>query len=403
MIIIYSDGKVGTTTLMNIIAESGLSVARTHCLSDSGMKNYFHSILNCESYVWHNNVVADQLAASLKIRNEINRNEGSIIISGFREPVSLSVSKYFEGWATDHKGSEEHYSGLEQDIEGYLENETKLLKEFVMSDTQNWLSWFDSELKSLTGFDFICNDFDNNVGYEIYKHENYNILIYKVENIKVAVEKGLNRLIDTSASFKYIHSHITSVRMKYPQVYLYMINNMSLDCEFLEKLYSSEKFEKYYTPEEAKSYSDKWSTNKYRDFDSVIRFLLSDSQRDIIARFIELNANKKLRNSSGKMDKAFKVLIGPELKVSEVLSLAIAGKQDRAVKEALNYIKEYNEYSVIVLFVLMPPPRAELMYKYDSIPDSHLMKWLLTTEKVLSEDSNLTSIDNLAIETIQNI
>ena len=257
--LVYSSGKTGTTTLtVSLKTQMNLPVYHIHRLTSNTVKenlNYF------KKNHYKTKFLPDNIIYSFNILKIINKGfdlKKFKIISAVRDPMQGILSEKFENMFSqkerinDYK-EKELTEKLTKEIQEWLDNTKKI---------ENWMMWFDQELKLSFGFDVYSREFDKEKGYQIYKNDGYPvILILKLEKIKDALA-GLEEF----TGIKDFHLTEANVASKKNYYFLYksVCKGILLPEETINKTYSSKYMTNFYTEKEIEELREKWSKKKYK-------------------------------------------------------------------------------------------------------------------------------------------
>ena len=273
-ILVYQMGKVGSTSVVHSLRNSGLMnpVYHTHQLSYEGIDKNIeinrerlfqnrnnkklddHTRVYTELFVKY---VIRKLKNDRLLRKKIDKNFDSInwkIITLVRDPVMREISNFF---FTFHKHPE--IVGKKEQ----LLNETSLrvLKDDLnkrLGGGEDWsLTWFDRELKKVFGVDMYRFPFDHENGYTLIHSKNISILVIKLEELGRCFSGAIFELLNKE-NLNLTNSNVAGKKFYY-NTYRYVLENLTLDSHFCKKIYSSKYARHFYTNDELKIFMRKWS------------------------------------------------------------------------------------------------------------------------------------------------
>ena len=252
-VLIYSVGKVGSTTLVDSICQYGIFASHCHELSSLPIVN------------------SDKKLNTYK-KEAINNFHGKIIIP-IREPVARDISQYFQLLKA-------HFQVLinDYDINSLYGGFIKIYWESLVNETnynmnsgiQNTLlnnvdkgpefDWFDWELKRNFGFDIYSEKFNQEEGYSIYNLKNevelMVIQLEKMNNLEIIIGKFLG-----IPEFKLLKSNYGSMK-EYDFIYQEFKKKIQFPKEYLDFYYQNNKgMNHFYSKEQQKVFYNKWLTH----------------------------------------------------------------------------------------------------------------------------------------------
>jgi hypothetical protein len=246
-IFIYQMGKVGSTSIRNSLQQSGFSYRtfHVHFLNMKDLKEHERLYPPCKHRT--SSII---LAKNLESRNVSKKIK---IITSTREPVSRHISSIFQ--VPQIHGLEIPTNATEIEIARFTKSITDQLGlPWVYSYPYNW---FNSEIKKVFGIDIYEFPFDKNNGFQIYKKDNVEILLFRLEDLYRHTEM----LTDFIGSQKKIPLLKANQRneMKDSDLYSIVNSRIKLEDELLEKIYSSDYVKHFYDKKMTDIFKEKWS------------------------------------------------------------------------------------------------------------------------------------------------
>ena len=248
-IFIYQMGKVGSTSLEASIENA----VWTHTLYNNGP-------------CW---VRDAQLWATLNPLQKIKRYVGPMldrmvirsnkevrIITLVRDPVARDVSMFFQRlpyWYT-------HYLNANNDGEISRSDGDDIIHEsFDKSFDHDYsITWFDKEIRRLTGIDVMQMDFDKNKGFGIAKKKNFSLLVLTLEKME---ENHAAGVIETFAGQQFSLVRENDGENKwYADIYKRFRKNHKFEHTYINRKYSDNWVNKFYNEEDLVKFRKKWLT-----------------------------------------------------------------------------------------------------------------------------------------------
>ncbi len=261
--------------LLQDCSDSGITICLLYSIEKTGNQTILHSLLGSEKFfallvlqhTLNNNIekavehatqchdwgaMYNQLRTGLLYKKflfdyHLPKKRKLKVITMVREPVSLELSRYFF---------------LHENIYGRsVTASTEQFFHFLhqeLSSPESPITWFDRELKRNFGFDVYQQEFDKQRGYQIYHHENFDILVVKLESVDDVFAAGVEELLGIS-NLKLVRKNDSSDH-KYAAKYNQLKATVRLKPDWLEQLYKTPWVEKFYTAKEISRFIQKWSS-----------------------------------------------------------------------------------------------------------------------------------------------
>jgi len=238
-ILIYQPGKVGSTTIESALLNAGVSCVHFHWLESNKVCQYGFNEQVLKLYKEYAKLVHDKL----HIEDEIK------IITIVRDPIGKELSDFMQKFMHDFVDKVIETNKLELEAQKFVEERVAKNEEF---------SWFDEELKQLTGIDIFKYPFDKEKGYAWIKTENVQILVLKTE------------MLDNNSDIIAEFVGKDNVQMKreneakdkhYRYIYDELKKRFCLSEKIVNELYTQNPYmDHFYTKEEKKFLSERWKT-----------------------------------------------------------------------------------------------------------------------------------------------
>jgi hypothetical protein len=250
--LIYSMGKVGTTTVYSLLKKQypAIPAFHVHFLSDFWVKEKLPSL----DKEFHSNItLAEKIHASLK---QLPGHKIKVVTM-VREPMVREISDIFENW----KGLLHVNSIGELTID-------QLKKYLDANDHEFVLNWFDTEFKAYLGFDIYSVPFNKEKGYSIYKTPKADILCIRTDKMNDCLVNamkefsGLDLVLSGSAN--------TSENKEGKELYKELSKNYKAPKEKLAALYGSKLVTHFYSEKEIDELVKKWSREEW-NFKTLFR------------------------------------------------------------------------------------------------------------------------------------
>lgn len=244
LFLIYSMGKVGTTTVYSLIRKQypQFPIIQVHFMSDYWVKEVLPQ-LNPE---FHNNILIADKAYKLIEDHPQHRIK---VVTMVREPMAREISDIFQNW-----------KGLFA-VDSMSSLTFLRLKEYLDKHDHHYvLNWFDSEFKSYLDFDIYAHPFDIEKGYSIYKTTKMDILVIRTDRLNDCVVEAISKLCGIKV--KLTGSTNTIEQKDNNELYFELIKGYEASPEKLRLLYTSRLVKHFYTEFEINAFIKKWSHGK---------------------------------------------------------------------------------------------------------------------------------------------
>lgn len=254
-IIIFQPGKVGSSSvhasLQNKYAELGISVPVYHA----------HVLENIDKrieYITQNRKAPEntvkKLLESRELREHIKENPEQVwnVINLVREPVAMKVSalfqvlhEYIPDWERRLKMGELSM----EDLDNILYNKQEL-------GTRGLEAWYDNQIKALWGIDVFKDPFPQENGYQVYRGESINLIIFRLEDLNRVAGKAFEEFLGFK-DFKIISVNVGEEKA-YADLYQ-KFKQRPLPASYVDEVYNSRFARHFYSKEEIKQFRQRWT------------------------------------------------------------------------------------------------------------------------------------------------
>ncbi len=188
-----------------------------------------------------------------KILHYLKSKESVKLFCGVREPIITELSLFFQAYLSQRfNGTKESFNDKFENrfADSYLNG--KVLFENEPSEYGMLFGWFDKELKRNFGIDIFSQTFDRERGFSIYKKDNIEAFVYKLEKLDT-LEKEIAKFLG-NPSFKLIRANTTAEK-NVEFLYKEAKESMVISRQYLDFFYKdNERMDFFYTPEEKKAF-----------------------------------------------------------------------------------------------------------------------------------------------------
>lgn len=225
-ILVFQMAKVGSSSVYHRIKDLGLNPAHFHTMGGGKWGNKM-SRKQFEVHPWR-------------------------IITLVRDPVARNISRY---WAAKHK------RGANPSIEHLIEDKIKWVGTRKGTRIGFVLSWFNKQIKPFFGIDVYDTPFPKDIGYKHYSHRNTKMVLIRTEDLNKVGPTAISQLIGVNFEGMYsINTASDNVKGgDHSRKYEEFKKRLKLPENYLDRMYTSEMVQHFYTPEEIESFYKKWA------------------------------------------------------------------------------------------------------------------------------------------------
>lgn len=249
-VLVYQNGKVGSSTLWHSILDVGIECAHLHYIGKDEMVQY----LICDQNDYEN------LAERMTFHNEkelindyickLRERKPLKIITLVREPISVDISTVFQFLWTDY-------------LDRYLikgdSNFSTAILELILKFKNRLFNWFDTELNNLFGIDIYDYPFDKDKGYTYIEKDGLEIIVLQLEKLQ-QLEKLVGHFIGRE-NFK-IKTYNQAVNKEYRFIYNSFLKEIKLPKEYIDFYYNNNSsMDYFYSKNMQKNFLEKWKKN----------------------------------------------------------------------------------------------------------------------------------------------
>ncbi|MDJ0845150.1 putative capsular polysaccharide synthesis family protein [Crocosphaera sp.] len=247
--IVYSDGKVGSTTLTISLRRNlrDQFVFHIHRLTDQ-------SIIDAENYYKDRckpSQIPDNLIQSIFLNKQLNHflnTKQVYFFSLVRDPVAALISEYCENYPYTSKMTTNSEDEIAEKIT------QNILSLFQSEKVEMRLNWFEIELKKALDFDIYTEPFPSQKGYHIYQDRN--LLLMKLESLNSCYSQAIEDFL----GFKNftLEEGNKAEQSSYREIYQKVKKGIKIPTPILDEIYTSNYVKYFYGDEEIKGFRAKW-------------------------------------------------------------------------------------------------------------------------------------------------
>lgn len=205
--LVFSMGKVGSSTVMQAFREVGLIPERGHYWNINELKSY-----GLDNY--------------------------KIVVVPFRDPIAHNISRYFESYGNE-----------------YLDGTTSIesAKECCADDWYPFC-WFDQIFNPLFGIDVYQYEFNKNLGWSIIK-ERY--LLIQTERLSEGLPDAFEKFFGIRPSSQ--HRAKTIDTRPYGELYKEFIQSVKFPKHQVSVMYNNQFVEHFFTKKQVDTWRERWT------------------------------------------------------------------------------------------------------------------------------------------------
>ena len=271
-LLVYSMGKVGTSTVVHSLRDAGVcyTIYHLHWLVPENLREdekiyrsaaRRHRGTRLEPkflplYIWQGQYLRKQIQKRFRDHTKWK------VITLIRDPVARNISAFFENI--------ELFFGYDYRSELKFKSEKKVIQELVelfhssyLTGTDalpidcNPLTWFDNELKSVFKIDVFDSNFPVEKGFKIYDNAYANVLLIRLEDLDRCASAAFNRFLGLKG-IKILPRYLGSEKA-YADIYRKFLDRIIIPPSYLEKVYQSKICRHFYTDVELSEFRSRWN------------------------------------------------------------------------------------------------------------------------------------------------
>jgi hypothetical protein len=245
-VLVYSLGKVGTTSLVDTIERcSGRPAIQCHRVTRAEVRStrgYVPRRRGRPLVAWRGEYVRHLVR--LKPWHKWD------VVCGVRDPVARSVSAIFQ--MGDEFGFFEDAEG-DRGLDAIAARVTSL-----HAENRAGLDWFSTGLQAVTGVDVYGVPFDHDAGWQIYESGRFRVLLIRFEDLARVAPTALARFLRLRDLPSLPTKNVGSDK-PYADLYRRFLAADALPGSVLDEAYSCQLATHFYTPAERAAFRDRWT------------------------------------------------------------------------------------------------------------------------------------------------
>lgn len=245
-VLIYTMGKVGSSSLSVSLDSLGVENVKPHSLTFVRKGSYF--VVPDQNISMKMSSFARSLAIHLKTKlfmlSKSARGEKVKVITLVRDPIARNISAFFEQM--------QYVSAIPPESLP-LGDIGALFWKFAFHDAP--IVWFDREIQVVTGIDVYSASFDGKKGYSLLSNESAEVLTLRTDRL-AELESVIAEFVG-EPEFKLVNSNI-GARKPYSSAYSRFVSELEFPEDYVERLLKSPKVRHFFTDQELLELREKW-------------------------------------------------------------------------------------------------------------------------------------------------
>lgn len=245
IVLILTPGKVGSSTLyFNLKKYFKGNVYHIHRISKIGIeKSKIEHLLSDRKSIPLHLIIAEILSKKIDFSKD-----NVIVISIIREPISRSISSFFQN-IDFHRNTIES-NNLKIDTEASLLMLKDILNESICSDLEDW---FKTEVEDVLKIDPFVLSKNSNLNYVA---NNGSFILFRMEDMKMAWLGIVERLFKTDFNFPLSNYNIGGMKY-YSDSYSFVKNKIRLEQNVFDSIVHHRFYKTFYS-DKIESSKSKW-------------------------------------------------------------------------------------------------------------------------------------------------
>lgn len=252
-IIIYSMGKVGSTTVYNSLKGIDIKnpVYRVNFLSDEGIQNTEEFHLNLQPPVMPNHLKYSR--ALRQIMGKAPQTQWTVITL-VREPISRDVSDFFYQIERFHPGLIDKNGHIRED---QVIKALQVKFRFFDASSNYTCNWFDDEFKKMFPVDVYTHPFAHSKGFSIIHNQQVKLLIIRLEDLNRCLSDALAQFLDLPTPIQIVTSNVQN-HGQHGAVYTSLRKRIRFSKSLCDQIYASKYATHFYSPKERFAFMRYW-------------------------------------------------------------------------------------------------------------------------------------------------
>lgn len=255
--LVHQMGKVGSSGLYGSLLKTFPSslILHTHALNEQAFyKMLYRRLIN--SGISSRLLIEQHYLITLLLIHELKHKSDKTwnLITLVRDPIARNISAFFEN--LDLNLFFPSYLSSNKIEKHEVDFAISIFLEKYPHDLP--LNWFNLHIKDVFGIDVFSEPFDRAKGYSIYRHDNVNLLLIKLEGLNGCHQDAFKDFMGIQ-KFELQSTNKASDKA-YKHAYQAFKERISLPESYIHRMYNSKYAKHFYDKSELQSFFKKWSS-----------------------------------------------------------------------------------------------------------------------------------------------
>lgn len=258
-VLVYQQGRVGSTSVYESLCESNISLpifhVHTFCPTTS-----LETISKCKAErrrVARYQHMGLLIGRSLEHRRATARPEpAAYIVNIVRDPIAVMLSLWF---MKPKNSLKVNWNASESEIIDACMSQ--FIEMLDRDDPTRWAicNWHDHVFLPETGIDVYKNPFDHEKGYTIIKSQGYKVVLFRLEDVKHTFQHGISDLLGIDSSRVVFHHRNLHRDHQHAGVFEKVKKSIRISPEVCDKVYDTNMVRHFYSDQLIEKMRTRWT------------------------------------------------------------------------------------------------------------------------------------------------
>ena len=272
-LLVHQMGKVASSSVAKSLnaANLGLQIYHTHFLRPEMTEKYEkrrREYLGTKRegrllHIWQYRYLYQRLQHDLKSGKRWR------VITLIRDPIARNISDFFENMEITPTAStrQRKFSSIEYDFDIVVKDNdfTELIGLFLEKFPHDYpANFLDYEIEGVFNVDLYESDFPADKGFKIYRGNQADVLLLRVENLTDCFTVALKEFLNIENLTLSNNTNIGS-KKAYAETYRLFIESISFSESYIDRIYSTNFIKHFYTSTEINQFKARWLNTTSND------------------------------------------------------------------------------------------------------------------------------------------
>jgi hypothetical protein len=183
------------------------------------------------------------------------------VITLIRDPVARNTSSFFQnlffrvGYDWAEQLQSKSLDAVVADLGRLFLDSYAREDWWALSKDENFLTWFDDELRQTFGIDVLAEPFPTDIGFKIYEGPRARVLLIRLEDLDGCAPAAMQAFLGLPA-FELQRRNVAAGK-RYASLYRRFVESVELPAEYVDRLYGSRVARHFYTERELESFRNR--------------------------------------------------------------------------------------------------------------------------------------------------